>query len=273
VEYSELIGYDAARWSIMTDKKLKWAGRNSSKDALRARIWSLLVQHGVADGEVFDKIPGFIGIGQAVERLVASEVWRSARVVKCNPDTAHTLVRQRALAEGKFLYMPVPELVQKQPYLALNPRELAGKGLSWEVLGTKEGAMKYGTPVDFEQMQPLDLVHVGSVAVASEGGRTGKGGGFGDLELGIFRELGIVNSTTPIVTCVHDLQVVPDSELPLQPHDSLLTAIFTTERTILVERSREQPKGVDWESVLPEQYRSIPFLSELRDRLTSRAKA
>ena len=36
----------------------------------------------------------------------------------------------------------------------------------------------------------LDFVVVGCVAVTRAGGRTGKGGGFADLELGIFRELG-----------------------------------------------------------------------------------
>ena len=39
-------------------------------------------------------------------------------------------------------------------------------------------------------MPKLDFGVVGCVAVTRRGGRTGKGGGFADLELGIFRELG-----------------------------------------------------------------------------------
>ena len=81
-------------------------------------------------------------------------------------------------------------------------------------------------------MEPLDFVVVGCVAVTRSGGRTGKGGGFADLELGIFRELGKVGPATPIATTVHSSQVVDDRSLPMMPHNSALHYI-ATERELI----------------------------------------
>ncbi len=113
--------------------------------------------------------------------------------MKCNPDPPQIPVRLRALYDGKLLYMPVPELVQGFPFVLLDPAELERKGISFELAATSQGAVEHGMPVEFEEMEPMDLVVVGCVAVTRAGGRTGKGGGFADLELGIFRELGTVD--------------------------------------------------------------------------------
>jgi len=251
----------------MIPKKLKWAGRNIDKDLVRSRIWHKLVDEKVGIGEVFDKIPQFIGAELAAERLAASDIWKNSRVIKCNPDTAHIAVRLRALQDGKTLYVPVPELVREQPYLELIPEALKEAGIPFSNVVDKDGALKHGRAVNFEEMRPLDLVHVGCVAASPSGGRAGKGGGFGDLELGIFRELGIVSPLTPIVTCIHDIQLVEDADVPLQPHDSIITVIFTPTQTIVPSGALAQPTGVDWRKILPEQYRDIPFLNRLREKL------
>jgi 5-formyltetrahydrofolate cyclo-ligase len=113
----------------------------------------------------------------------------------------------------------------------------------------------------------LDFVVVGCVAVTRAGGRTGKGGGFADLELGIFRELGKVGANTQIATTVHSSQVVDDARLPMMPHDSALHWVATEKELIGTRTTIGQPKGVDWDRVQPDQYENIPFLKELRSRL------
>jgi 5-formyltetrahydrofolate cyclo-ligase len=122
-------------------------------------------------------------------------------------------------------------------------------------------------PVQFEEMETLDFVVVGCVAVTRAGGRTGKGGGFADLELGIFRELGKVGPGTPIATTVHSSQVVDDGRLPMLAHDSALHFIATEAELIDTKTAYRQPAGVDWDEVQPDQYAGIPFLRELRARL------
>ena len=113
----------------------------------------------------------------------------------------------------------------------------------------------------------LDFVVVGCVAVTRAGGRTGKGGGFADLELGIFRELGKVRADTPIATTVHSSQIVDDRRLPMMPHDSALNYIATEKELIATRTPYTQPHGVDWDRVQPDQYENIPFLKALRERL------
>ena len=74
----------------------------------------------------------------------------------------------------------------------------------------------------FQDVLPLDLAVCGCIAVTRAGGRTGKGCGFADLELGLFRELGKITALTPVVTTVHSSMVLDDERLPIMPHDSLL---------------------------------------------------
>ena len=250
--------------------KGRWKGRNPSKDALRTRIWSYLETHGIAIGSPFSRIPNFVGAEQAAARLAELPIWKKARVVKCNPDPPQIPVRLRALQDGKLLYAPVPELVKDFPFVELDPADLKRRGIPFEEVAPSEGFLKYGRKVNFDEMQPFDLVVVGCVAVTRKGGRTGKGGGFADLELGIFREMGLVDEHTPIVTTVHSSQVVDDDQIVMVRHDSPLDWIITPDEVIETRTPYPQPTGVHWEAVQPDQYRDIPFLSSLRDRLAAR---
>jgi 5-formyltetrahydrofolate cyclo-ligase len=116
-------------------------------------------------------------------------------------------------------------------------------------------------------MKPFDLVVVGCVAVTRQGGRTGKGGGFADLELGIFRELGLVKPGVPIVTTVHAAQVVNDDRVVMVAHDSALNWIITPDEVIETNTPYPQPTGVHWEVVQPDQFTNIPILVSLKEQL------
>jgi 5-formyltetrahydrofolate cyclo-ligase len=107
-------------------------------------------------------------------------------------------------------------------------------------------------------------VVTGCVAVTRSGGRTGKGAGFADLELGMLRQLGLLRPGTPIVTTIHALQLVDDARLPMQPHDSALDWIVTPEQVIETHSPYPQPGGIDWDAVQPDQYEAIPALKVLR---------
>jgi 5-formyltetrahydrofolate cyclo-ligase len=248
----------------------RWAGRDGEKDALREAVWGGLEAAGVHVGPVRSRIPNFAGADLAALNLAKVPAWQAARVVKTNPDPPQIPVRLRALYDGKIVYAPVPELTRGFPFIRLDPAELTEKGVEFETAATAQGFLAHGTPVEFEAMEPLDFVVVGCVAVTRAGGRTGKGGGFADLELGIFRELGKVTAATPIATTVHSTQVVDDRRLPMLPHDSALDWIATEAELIATETPYPQPAGVDWGRVQPDQYEGIPFLKALRARLQGR---
>lgn len=254
----------------MGEEDSRWAGRNPAKTAVRNRVWERLVATGVAVGPAFDRIPNFVGADEAAKRLGELDAWKSARVVKCNPDPPQTPVRLRALYEGKLLFSPVPYLTKDFPYLRIDPEKLATAGVDFETAATAQGFMAHGEKVRFEDMPKLDVCVVGCVAVTRRGGRTGKGAGFADLEQGIFRELGLVDDSTPIVTTVHSSQVVDESDVVMESHDSAL-AFIATERELIETRTRfRQPAGIDWDRVRPDQFADIPFLSRLRASLEGR---
>ncbi|MBT9312362.1 5-formyltetrahydrofolate cyclo-ligase [Leptothoe kymatousa] len=244
---------------------VSWCGRHDGKDALRAQIWRTLTAHNATHRDPVGHIPNFVGAERAAERLAQTDLWQQAQVVKCNPDSPHAAVRLQALAAGKTLYMAVPRLARLQCFVELVAAELHGVSLG--EAATMEGAMSHGKLVAFEAMQPIDVVVVGCVAVAMNGGRTGKGAGFADLELAMLRERGLVSATTPIVTTVHDLQVVAAADLPMQPHDWGLDLVVTPSRCLVTENHHPRPGGLDWSMIQPEQLETIPVLqmwSQLR---------
>lgn len=260
----------------MTDKSTantgRWAGRNIDKDALRGKVWGLLEAREAAIGSPWSHIPNFVGAEEAAARLAQLPIWTNAQVVKSNPDEAQAPVRRRALEAGKLLYMPIPELKDGLPFVLLDPDDLQRRSVSFEDASHHTHAIHVGRKVRFEEMKPLDLIIVGCVAVTRNGGRTGKGAGFADLELGILREFGLVKPDTPIVTTVHPLQIVPDDQLVMQPHDSALHWIITPDEVIETHSPYPQPRGVAWDQVQPDQFRDIPFLARLRDQLSDSAR-
>lgn len=250
----------------------RWSGRNRDKDRIRDHVWSGLEKSGTSIGPAHSCIPNFAGADLAARNLARLPAWQAARVVKCNPDPPQIPVRLRALYEGKIVYAPVPELLKPFPFVRLDPEKLEQKGIQFELAATSQGFVEHGEAVEFEDMERLDFVVVGCVAVSRSGARTGKGGGFADLELGIFRELDKLKPDTLITTTVHSSQVVGNDQLVMMDHDSALDAIATETELIETGTKFPQPEGVAWDAVQPDQFRDIPFLETLRDRLKSRGR-
>lgn len=239
-----------------------WSGRNSQKDALRQRIWTSLVVQGVAVGNPFQSIPDFDGSGTAAALLATLPEWKRSKVMMCSPDVPQIPVRLRALNAGMTIYMAVPKLVDERCFVELDKEMILSKGESLETAATWEGALEVGRYVRFEEMQPVDITVTGCVAVTRSGGRTGKGAGFADLEYGLMRRFKLINDQTPVITTVHPLMIVDESELPLQVHDTYLTMIVTPEEVIRTRIERKQPT-IDWNLIQPDQIESIPIVKRL----------
>jgi len=246
-----------------------WRGRSEAKDVVRERAWAALEASGDArdDDGPRGRIPDFVGAEEAAAALAETPEWQQARVVKSNPDPPQAPLRRRALEEGKTVYVPVPQLTEDTPFLKLDPAALKAKGVAVADAATAAGAARHGEGVRFDQMEKFDIAIVGSVAVAREGARLGKGGGFADLEMGIFRHYGWVTpGETPIVTTVHPTQLV-DGVLSaaLDEWDVPLDLICCPGEVIRTQTALPQPtKTVSWSAVRPDQFRDIPFLTDLR---------
>jgi 5-formyltetrahydrofolate cyclo-ligase len=207
------------------------------------------------------RIPNFEGAEAAAERLAALELWKRARVLKCNPDSPQRPVRERALQEGKVVYMAVPRLRDEKPFLELDPSRLQKGDL--RRASTIKGAFQLGRLVQIEQMQPIDLIVAGSVVVNKKGGRVGKGGGYSDLEYALARSIELVGEDTPIVTTVHPMQILED-DLPLHEHDILLDVVVTPEESIVTDHAFPRPEGIYWELLPEEKLEAIPVLRNMK---------
>ncbi len=249
--------------------KTNWSGYHPDKDDLRDEVWSLLKQQGVAIREPFGHIPNFVGAQNAAERLAALPIWQRAKAIKCNPDSPQIPVRSRALQDGKRLYMAVPRLTNTRCFVELTAEDLQQRNIPLQEAAIARKALTYGRLVSFEEMQAIDLVMVGCVAVTRNGGRTGKGAGFADLELAMLKEFGLVQSDTPIVTTVHPLQIVEEERLPMEAHDWALNWIVTPEEVIETNTTYSRLTGLDWDTIRPEQFKKIPILRKLREQLTT----
>ena len=247
--------------------KTDWIGYHHDKDKLRTEIWSLLKQQAASVGDPFGHIPNFVGAQLAAEKLATLPIWEQAKTIKCNPDAAQIPVRMRALQDGKRLYMAVPRLTDDRCFVELTAGDLQRQNVSIAESAIARKALTCGKLVSFAEMEPIDLVIVGCVAVTPNGGRTGKGAGFADLELAMLQEFGLVEIETPIVTTVHSLQVVENSRLPMQSHDWALNWIVTAEEVIETNTTYPRPTGLDWDSIRLEQLEEIPILRKLKAQL------
>ena len=232
-----------------------------TKAALRRRVWQLLVAQRVArfPFPIEDRIPNFTGAEAAAARAAALPEWRRAHRLKCNPDAPQRPVRLRALREGKIVFMAVPRLRAARCFIELDPHRLDGRLAE---ASTIAGAAKLGRAVGPDALGAIDLVVAGSVAVNANGRRLGKGGGYSDLEWALARELGVVSARTPVLTTVHDLQILR-AAIPVTAHDVPVDLIVTPSRVIRPAGRMAKPRGIRWPELTDEQIAAMPVIAHL----------
>jgi len=229
------------------------------KQKIRERVWSLMEQKNVArfPRPILGRIPNFEGASDAAEKLRALPIFVDGRVVKVNPDSPQRPVREAVLQQRKRLLVPTPRL--RSGFLLIDPVESPGIDVGYAA--TIRGASKYGKPVGFTDLPKVDLIVAGSVAVSRNGVRVGKGGGYSEIEYGILKELHLANDETPIVTTVHELQIV--EEVPADKHDLVVDKIVTPIRIIDIGKEKRRPQGIFWDKVTDEMLEKMPVLRDL----------
>jgi 5-formyltetrahydrofolate cyclo-ligase len=114
-----------------------------------------------------------------------------------------------------------------------------------------------------EELPSIDLVVRGSVAVAREGARLGKGGGYADLEFGVPAMARKVVDRTPIVTTVHRLPISED-RLPMHPHDIPVDLIATPEAIIWTRPAFRRATARYWGPLAAERLAAAPVPARAR---------
>ena len=278
-------------------------------------MWDLLEENDIADDPrpVHHRIPNFKGsLNTGYNQFQKLSEFQNAQVVKVNPDTPQKGIRLLVLEkQSKQLIAPSPRLLQGFFSKIDVPESERSDKRTLRFAATSQGAKTFGRSIPFSspEMQEdlkVDLVVIGSVAVDPEtGGRIGKGEGFAELEYGVLRMLGCIDENTPVVTFVHDCQVIGKTNtfsealrkasipphqpnggvsaqsvgndiLPtcLQDHDVCVDKIITPTRVIETHfrsrTGRQQPSGIYWHLISPQKFEQIPLLKEVRDWCASR---
>ncbi|XP_065781229.1 methenyltetrahydrofolate synthase domain-containing protein isoform X7 [Muntiacus reevesi] len=200
----------------------------SSRKDIREQIWDYMESQNLADfpRPVHHRIPNFKGSYLACQNIRDLEVFARTQELKVDPDKPLEGVRLLAL----------------------------------------QGVRNYSTPVGLDSKVLVDLVVVGSVAVSEKGWRIGKGEGYADLEYAMMVSMGAVSQGTPVVTIVHDCQVVDIPEALLEDHDLTVDYILTPTRVITTGCERPKPAGIAWSKISCEMMEKIPILRSLRHR-------
>jgi 5-formyltetrahydrofolate cyclo-ligase len=233
----------------------------AAKAGLRDEVWEALQTEGAARFPgARGRIPNFVGAESAAECLRATVEWEAAATLKANPDSPQWPVRQRALEDGKTVFMAVPRLAEPHPFFRLDPDDLADPPRQASSI---KGASRSARTVSIDELEPVDLVVAGCVAVDEAGARLGKGGGFSDLEFALAWEAGLVDERTLVATTVHELQVVDAGRIPVTAHDIGLDLIVTPHRVIRCRRRDHAPR-IEWDQLTDEKIAAIPILAALR---------
>ncbi|BBG23539.1 hypothetical protein IC006_0823 [Sulfuracidifex tepidarius] len=227
------------------------------KQKIRERIWRILEENKLASfpRPVYGRIPNFKGSSKAAERLSSLDIFKKSSLIKVNPDSPQSKVRELVLSAKKKLLVPTPRL--KGEFYLLDGKETDSRNFTIKAIAS------HGERVRIENIDKVDLIVVGSVAVTLNGDRVGKGEGYSELEYAILRELEKVNERTPVVTTVHEVQIV--DMIPREPFDLALDVIVTPERTITVPNARK-PEGLLLDYLEMEKVDETPFLKEYLKR-------
>ena len=237
----------------------------ADKSAARQWVWDRLSAEGVARFPFppHGRIPNFAGAEVAAVRLLDIEPWKSATVIKVNPDSPQRPVRAEALRRGIAVFVATPRL--RGGFKKLDPHRISPDKID-EAVSLSRGD-RWSEEVALADMPGLDAIVCGSVAVTRDGRRCGKGEGYSDLEFAILRELG--HPLVPVATTVHDLQVV--DSVPRDPTDQPLSVIATPTHAIRIKRPSAAPTGIDWTRLSAEDLEEMPILADLKRMSTSNA--
>lgn len=230
----------------------------ASKESARHHVWDRLDREGLAAFPFppHGRIPNFRGSAEAARQLFDIPIYRDARRLKINPDSAQAPVRAEALRRGIEVYVPTPKLAGG--FWRLDPDRIPPDAV--RAASAMSTMNRWGEPVTLSDLPQMDAIVSGSVAVTPAGKRCGKGAGYADREYAILLELG--HAPVPVATTVHDVQVVAD--FPQTGTDEPLNFIVTPSRIIEIKTPRPPPAGIDWQAIGAADLEAMPVLAELK---------
>lgn len=252
------------------------------------------------------RIPDFKGAEEAAQRILQLEEFKRAKVIKINLDKPQAHIRLLALEANKEILVKIPRVKsgvflhvvpgadtseQDLKYMATRRGlEEFGKAVDLDSdikVASQTRAFSNAFPshriVQFSDcdeannlwllknvsyfFSKVDLVVLGSICVSRTGCRIGKGEGFEDLEFAVLMKMGAINSETPVVTTVHDCQILDSlPENIFEKHDVPVDIIVTPTQTLAIGERLKKPDGIYWEMLTQRRVKSMEILQQLHEK-------
>lgn len=235
------------------------------KADIREKMWHFMDKNQLSPiYSPFGKIPNFKDTDAAGEQLTTLDVFKAATTVKVDPDKPLQSARFAALKAGKTLLVPTP---RHRPGLLTKltlPENCDDDTLT--KCATRQGVAECSAHIELDDPIKIDLLVVGCVAVSPKGWRIGKGSGFSDLEYAMLVSNGAMSPSVPVVTVVHDSQVVDLPESLFDIHDVAVDYIVTPTRVIKCIGAKPRPASIIWSLLAPERLERLQILKRLRYR-------
>lgn len=184
------------------------------KNEVRNYVWKILKESNVGLFPIYRKIPNFRENEKTIQKILEIEEFIKAKRIFISPDTPQRKLLNFIDLEKKEVYMATPRLKKgfvKIIRISESLKELLKNSLK------------------IRKIPKIDFALIGSVAVDLKGNRIGKGGGYGDREIKILRNL---NKSVIIATNVHDLQVFNDLSYLMKDYDEKVNLIITPTKII-----------------------------------------
>lgn len=232
------------------------------KGEIRKYVWDELEGKNIATfpRPLYGRIPNFKGADDAANKLAELDEFKKAKTLKVNPDAPQRSVRYLTLRNKKLLIMPPPRL--HSHLILLDPNIIPDNALY--KASSISGAFAYSKPLALDSKFRVDCIVMGSVAVSNTGARIGKGEGYAELEYAVLKTIGAIDDNVPVVTTVHDIQLVDN--IPSEDHDVPVDIIITPSKVIRTKTGMPKPRGIIWEKVTDEMLSKMPILRELKDK-------
>ena len=258
---------------------------STRKNALREQVWQAVEPFVDGPKPLQGRIPNFKGAKEAARNLTKTKEFRNAKVIKVHPSLNATSFREYVLRSGKTLLVP-PLPGHDFLYFRVDSSSVRNEKYNWAA--QKRGFNRIGVRLKLNEIPRIDLFVVAATVVSLEGCRAGKGKGYGEVEWAIAREIGAVDSSTPVATLVHDVQVVDSSNFScdmMEPHDLPVDIIATPTQLLRCYTPRNRakssqnnfapsselskPKGVLWDKIdnqMENDIGALKFLKSYTDK-------
>lgn len=239
------------------------------KNKLRNKLWDIYQSESVFFPKpVYGSIPNFEGAIQTIPRLNILYEFEKAETIYVSNNFAYTHIRENVVSQNKKLILPRPEfyhsfcavLDKTNIPFHYKPREFV------ELIHIKQ----FSKPILLDSDFKIDLLILNSLAVdINSGFRVCCGSGnhslSSNLEYAIIRELGYVSENTPILTIVHEKQVVHDLKNTIKcTYDVPVNIIITPFKTYYVKHASEKPDKIYWNLLVKNHYHEIRCLKKLK---------